>query len=216
MIGGLQRAATGKSALEILTGSPATLDDEIRRLVRQHGWEAVATAAKRLAKPNKRAEPEHEDFRALGPHLKEESRRLLQGEAPRTRTQLAELAAPFVQRNHSQSSVVRRLLRRLGSSKCARLQAILLMETAQQEFTCHELIKACRAGEKVVGAELLAHHYLRELNEAVEAVEEFGETVAASITYADLMAKATDARNKRGHRSLGSIFGLGAKTTDAN
>lgn len=199
------------------TAPPPPLDDEIRRLISLHGWEAVAKSAKKLAKPNKRAEPEKEDFRALGPILKEEARRLLNGEPARTRTELAELAAPAVKRKQSQSSVITRLLRRLGTEKGLWFRAIIMIDIAKDEFRCRHLIDACRKAKTIKDAEPIASFYLDQMNDAVNAIEAVGDKIPSDPTFNELLQAAAKARMKRmPPPDLSLLLGSHWKPTDAN
>ncbi|WP_439545296.1 hypothetical protein [Sandarakinorhabdus sp.] len=189
--------------------SAASLDDEIKRLIRRHGKEAVAKAAKKLTKPNLRAEPEIQDYRALEPILREEARRLLNGEPARSRTQLAELAAPAVKHKQSHSSVITRLLRRLSTPRCATYRAIYALEVAKAEFSVRTLIPLCRKSEGIAGADSLAKHYLEKMNDAVIAIEEAGDPIPTNPTYDELLAAGTRASVKRNFGPLMHALSIG-------
>jgi hypothetical protein len=199
------------------TAQPPPLDDEIRRLIGQHGWDAVAKSAKRLAKPNKRAEPEKEDWRALGPILTDEARRLLNGEPPRNRTAIAELAAPAARHKQSHASVITRLLRRQATAKAAMLRAVMKVEVAEAEFPCHVLIGACREAQKIKGAEFIAEIYLRQMTDAILAIEDAGDPVPETPTFKELIEAAAKSRTKRNSTAMmAALLGPSSLPADTN
>ncbi|WP_164155597.1 hypothetical protein [Sandarakinorhabdus rubra] len=185
MIGGGRPKSSAPSYADILLGAGAlpapSLDDEIRRLVSQHGWEAVAKSAKKLAKPNKRAELEREDFKVLGNLLYDEIENELRGLPTRSNNALADAAVPLV-RHTCHSSGHRRMMERLASHRCHFTQAMLRIVLAAESYPCSVLHKACEDALAVEGMEEHAKPYLDELRDAVAVLDAAGTPLTEDVT----------------------------------
>lgn len=183
-----------EALLKTRTPPGASLDEEVRRLVDSYGWEAVSKSAKRLAKPNKRKQMQNDDYRILIPILRDEARRQLAGQAPSTRTKLVEMAASEIPAKQSESAVYRRLLRRLSVPGMDAYRAIIAMDVAELEFTCVELVKACREAEKIEEAAPFAAVFMKQINRALSYIWAVDEEVKPDVTFSEMMARGTKAR----------------------
>lgn len=204
-----------QSLLDTKAPAGANLDEELRRLITIYGCEAVAESAKRLAKPDKRKQPLKKDCWVLAPILRDEARRQLAGEPPSTSTRLVEMAASAIRNKQSENAVYRRLLRRLSMPGMDAYRAIIAIDVAELEFTCVELVKACRAAKKIQGAEGFADIYLNRIRGALEDIWAVGEDVRPDVTFSEMMARGAEARKRLSRKNPdGTLQAAGDNKSD--
>lgn len=174
----------------------AQLEEELRRLVRKHGWEAVSKTAKKLATPNKRRDLEDQDFKVLGPLLHQDVENVLQGKPKQSNMKLAEAALPHI-RKTSDASGHSRLMGRLRSLRRKQIQAVLSIQAASEGYSCKALHKACLEGVKIKGVEDFANRYLNEMAEAIDELDKAGTPIPPDVKLAELRAMAFQARAAR-------------------
>jgi hypothetical protein len=176
----------GEYVARLLKTSPP-LDDEIRRLVSIHGWEAVAKTSKRLAKPNKRREMLREDWKILGPILKEEAARILRGEKPRKTSTIAALALPHVRKTDDLAGT-RRLRLRLDSEWRREVQAICTIDIAEDSYPWRVLLDICSRKQPTDFVTEYAFDALQALDRAITGLKAAGQPIAEDATAAELKA----------------------------
>jgi hypothetical protein len=175
------------------TEPPPPLDDEIRRLVGLHGWEAVAKSAKKLAKPNKRKELERQDRQVLGRLLLEEARKELDGLSTLSNVALAKAALPMVPHT-DEINGHRRLMDRMADGWRQRIQAISKIELASKEHPWPVLIRACQDGMTIKGVETTAKIYKEQADRALNDLNKLGGEPPTNMNFYALERLAARAR----------------------
>jgi hypothetical protein len=174
----------------------AQLESDIQRLIRKHGWEAVAKTAKKLAKPNKRRDLEDRDFKVLGPLIRESVENALQGKPRVSNMKMAEAALPHIIKT-SIPSGHSRMMTRLRSLRRKQIEAVLSIEAAADRYSCEVLYSVCVEGAKIKGLEDYANRYLNELADAIDELDKAGTPIPSGLMLAELRSMAEKARAAR-------------------
>lgn len=179
--------------IDLLSPQEASLETELERLVYKHGKAAVAAAAKKATKPNKRKDMERDDRRILGGLLKREAEKELGGLPTLSNGALADAALPLV--SHTcQPSGLRRLMDRMADGWRQRIQAILKIELSAINHPCSVLIAACEEGLAINGVEDVAASYLDEIRKAIADLDAAGTPVKSDMTLLELRELARKTR----------------------
>lgn len=172
--------------------TPPSLEDELKRLVRDHGRVAVAKAAKKATKPNKRQDLERQDMQALAPLIREEAERELAGLPKRSNPALAKAVLPSVQQ-HSEEAAHRRIMRRLASHHRKWLQGLYLMEAARVGYPADVLYVQAQRFMELAPINLVATTYVEFIEGFYRDLETAGLTAPQNATYEQLMTMAHEA-----------------------